>query len=53
VLIAVGASVVGTIEGWYAVEAIFWALVTLTTIGYGTPALTEVSSKVSVVMAPL
>lgn len=34
-LIVLGASVVGTIEQWSAIDSIYWTLVTLTTVGYG------------------
>lgn len=34
-LIILGASVVGTIEQWSAIDSIYWTIVTLTTVGYG------------------
>ncbi|CAB9500575.1 Ion transport protein [Seminavis robusta] len=34
-LIAVGACIVGPIEGWNAVEALYFAVVSLTTVGFG------------------
>jgi len=34
-LILLGAAVVGPIEGWTPMEAVYWSIVTLTTVGYG------------------
>ncbi len=34
-LVVLGASVVGTIEGWSWIDSFYWAIVTLTTVGYG------------------
>ena len=34
-LIVLGASIVGTIEQWSFIDSIYWALVTLSTVGYG------------------
>jgi hypothetical protein len=34
-LITVGATVVGTIEGWSVVESLYFAVVSLTTVGFG------------------
>ena len=32
-LLVIGASVVGSLEGWSAVDSLYWAIVTLTTVG--------------------
>jgi len=34
-LILTGATVVGSLEGWSAIDSVYWAVVTLTTVGYG------------------
>jgi hypothetical protein len=34
-LVVLGASVVGSLEGWSWIDSFYWAIVTLTTVGYG------------------
>jgi hypothetical protein len=43
-LILVGAVVVGPIEGWTAVESVYFAVVSLTTLGYGDYVPTKLAS---------
>ena len=44
-LIAIGAVVVGPIEGWSVVQSIYFAVVSLTTVGYGDFVPTKLTSE--------
>jgi len=44
-LIAVGAMVVGPIEGWSVVQSLYFAVVSLTTVGYGDFVPTKLASE--------
>ncbi|KAL7558629.1 hypothetical protein ACA910_019460 [Epithemia clementina (nom. ined.)] len=44
-LVLIGAAVVGTLEGWTTVESLYFAVVSMTTVGYGDYFPTKESSR--------
>lgn len=45
-LVIVGATVVGTLEGWTMVESLYFSVVSMTTVGYGDYFPTQQSSRI-------